>query len=182
MSEPFLEEQLRRIRQMSARRHAGMRFHGGQQFRARQTQFSQARAYFAHARTPVLSLSVERTAQLCTAGIDPQAQHVNGLSAPGRGNLDAGHEAQSVQGRAARGLAESGHGIVIRERQHLDAGRRRARDELGRRQRAVGAVRMRVQVDVHGESLTGEPASPTASSRRPASTMKPCARSKPSLV
>ncbi len=41
---------------------------------------------------------------------------------------------------------------------------------------------MGVQINIEGVGHDGLPASPTASSRCPASTMNPCARSKPSLV
>ena len=43
-------------------------------------------------------------------------------------------------------------------------------------------IDMEVAVAGFAAAHEGLPASPTASSRSPASTMKPCARSKPSLV
>src|ERR1700722_6114817 len=106
---------------------------------------------------------------------------------PGGGDFNAGDEAQTMAPCTMLGFLEASHRIVIGERQYFDPGRRGARDQFGRSQRAVRAVRMGVQVDIEAAvagfaAHEGLPASPTASSRSPASTMKPCARSKPSLV
>ena len=141
------------------------------------------RAHMSRMRSsPPLGLRAEHALQPGAGGVDPQAQDMDGLRAPGRGDFNPGHQAYVHGGRRALRLLEPRQGIVIGERQHLDAGCRRALHQFGGRQRAVGANRMGMQIDVGGLAHEGLPARPTASTRCPASTMNPCARSKPSLV
>ena len=116
------------------------------------------------------------------AGSIHKPQDMDGLRAPGRGDFNPGHQAHVHGGRGALRLFDPRQGIVIGERQHLDAGCRRALHQFGGGQRAVGTNRMGMQIDVGGLTHEGLPARPTASTRCPASTMNPCARAKPSLV
>ena len=59
-------------------------------------------------------------------------------------------------------ILEARDGIVVGERQNLHSGRRRTRDEFGRSQGTIGAIRMGVQVDIERIAHDGLPASPTA--------------------
>src|SRR5271165_122733 len=107
---------------------------------------------------------------------------MNGLRAPSGRDLHARHEPYTETPCGTLRLLEPRHRVVIGERQHLYAGAGGTLDELRGSQRAIGADRMSMQIERRALVHVGLPASPTASTCPPASTMKPCDRSNPSFV
>jgi hypothetical protein len=85
--------------------------------------------------------------------VQPKTDHVNLPFAPLTGQLNAGDEAD-LAGCAggARGLAACDR-VVIGQRQQLDAALRRERCERRRREQAVGAVAVGVQIDAFEHAL-----------------------------
>jgi len=59
---------------------------------------------------------------------------MNGLRAPRGGNFNAGDEAQPKQTCTMFRLLETGHRVVVGERQDFDAGRGRVRHQFARSQ------------------------------------------------
>ena len=114
-------------------------------------------------------------------------RHVNGLMPPGGGDFDAGHQRSPSRPALCAASGRPATRIVIGERQDLDPGRGRARRPIRPVPRCrrsmfewvcrsiLGAV---LELAVHD----GLPASRRPPGAGPTSTMKPCARSKPSLV
>ena len=103
-------------------------------------------AHLSNAATPLLPLAVEEVAQGRAGRVDEISEDVDVTSVGDGADLDAGHdfEAGDTSG-AARGIGAGG-GVVIR-----DADDRQARgaglvNELRRRQRAVGGVRVQVEI------------------------------------
>ena len=160
----------------------GLRLHRRQQFVARQAELAEAGADLAHADVPSFCLRLQAFQQFWGCRIQPQTENVNRLGPPGGRQLHPRHQPDAAAPRLAVGVTESGHGVVIGEGQHLYAGGGGALHQIGGGQGAVGVIRVCVQVDEQGVAHDGVPASPTASSRRPDSTMNPCDRSKPSEV
>ena len=168
---------------MRPRRYPRLCLDRGQQVFAGQFQLTETRADLAHTCPPPIFLGAEPLLQTSAGGVDPKSQHVNGLSAPRGRDFDAGHELYPRVIGFALGVVQAGDGVVIGQRQHAEPCGAGSLHQFGRGQGAVGAVRVRMQVDGKALGHVGAPpASPTASSCCPASTMKPCERSKPSLV
>ena len=88
--------------------------------------------------------------QVLVPGIDAQPEDVHGAAAPGHRDLDAVDELHAlVQRRRAR-VVEARKLVVVGQGPYCDAGARGAPRNLGRSERAVGNVRVAVQVDIHG--------------------------------
>jgi hypothetical protein len=82
--------------------------------------------------------------------VDAQSHDVDRAAAPGDRDLHAVDEAHAFGlGRRAR-LGEAAQLVVVGQRPQGHARARRAPRDLGGRERAVGDVRVAVQVDVHG--------------------------------
>ncbi len=105
------------VRQMSARRQAGLRLHGGEQLRARQSELFQARAYLAHSFPAAFALSAQYATQWSGGRIYPQPQHMDGLGAPGGGDFNTGDEPQPKPICTMFRLLKARHRIVVGERQ-----------------------------------------------------------------
>ena len=133
---------------MSTRRQSGISLHGGEQFRAWKPQFFETRADLAHAQPPQLPLGPQHATQLGRGGIDPKAQDMNCLRTPLCRDLDARDQYQAPLIRRALRLIETGHAVVVGERQDLDAGRGGALDQRGGAQGSIGIIRMGVKIDV----------------------------------
>jgi len=80
-------------------------------------------------------------------GIDPQSEYVYGLGVPRRRDLCTWHELDAVAARRRRGLVEPRGGVVVGQRKAEHAVRRGERQQVRRRQGAVGTVGMAVQID-----------------------------------
>ncbi len=64
-----------------------------------------------------------------------------------RGDLDRGNHLHAVALARAQRLGDAGDGVVVAQRQQLDAGARGALHDLGGLERAVGVRRVRLQVE-----------------------------------
>ena len=82
--------------------------------------------------------------------VDEVAEHVHVDAVADRGDLDAGDELDAGGRARCGGRLARGDRIVIGDAQHRDAGRRRARDELGRRAATVRRRGVGVKVDQRG--------------------------------
>ena len=85
------------------------------------------------------------------AVVDPVAQHVQVLvdAVDGR-DLCGGHDAHAAEGARRERLVDPVDGVVVGERQQLDARAGRVLDHLGRRQVAVRVQRMRLEIEGRG--------------------------------
>ena len=162
--------------------NTGMGLDRREQLIARQSQLAQCGAHAAHPDAPALGLRIERNRKQGGGRVDPQPEHVDRLVAPGSGNLDPGYQADAHTLRCRTRFRKAGQRVVIGEREHAHTRRCSALDELPRGERSVRAMRVGVKVDPGLVAHEGAPASPTALRFGPAITMKPCERSKPSLV
>ena len=171
-----------RGRQMRSSGQSRLRLDCREELVAGQAGLGQRSANPAHARPTPVGLGVKRIPEGSRRRIDPKAENVNRLMPPGGRDLDAGNQRHPESTGRRAGIGESGSRIVIGKRQDADPSRGGFFDQLGRCQGAVRACGMRMQVDGAAGAHEGFPAKPTACRRPPDNTMKPCARSKPSLV
>jgi hypothetical protein len=94
---------------------------------------------------------VTQTSELLAKGgivdVRPEAEDVDARAEVLGGELDAGNDVDADLDARRRRLLEAVGRVVVRERDDVELALGRQTNELGRRERAVGAVRMRVQVD-----------------------------------
>jgi hypothetical protein len=115
-----------------------------------QAQLGQLGGDLVGARVARDRLAGERLEQRRCLRVDAQAQHVQRGAVPHRRQLDAVDELDAmVRGRAAR-FGQPGHGVVVGQREHADAGRGRGLEQRGRRERAVRGGAVAVEVGGHG--------------------------------
>ena len=107
---------------------------------------------------------------------------MNGLAAPGGGDLHAGHQPHPRDLSLALGFLQAGDRVVVGQREDGDACIPCPSHEVRRAQGAIGTIGMGVKVDMGLAGHERSPASPTASIPRLDRTTKPCWRAKPSLV
>ena len=103
--------------------------------------------HLPHAIDALAALLGEKRLQRRRRGVDEVAEHVDVGRVADRRDLDARHELDAGGAHAAAAASPAGDRVVVGDAQHGDAGRRRARDELGRRAAAVGRGGVGVEID-----------------------------------
>ena len=119
----------------------------------REAELAQAVGHRQDAAAAVGAEVLQRGQQRGVGGIDLVAEDVQVLVlAVHARELRGGREPDPVLARGGRRLGDPGDGVVVGEREQLDARGGRARDHLGGRQRPVGVRRVRLQVERRGVS------------------------------
>ena len=95
----------------------------------------------------MLALLGQKRSQDRRLDMDEVAERVDVEAVPDRGDFDARDELDSGGGACSGRDAARRDGVVVGDAQHVDARRFRTRDEIGRRQSAVGRGRVCVEID-----------------------------------
>ena len=77
------------------------------------------------------------------------------LVAVDRGDLNGGHHPETGTGAGCESLLDPADGVVVAQGEQLDAGVGGALDDLGGRERAIGAGRMCLQVEAEAHRAAG---------------------------
>ena len=114
----------------------------------REAELAQAIGHRVDAAHPVGAEVLERRLQPGVARVELVAEDVQVLvlSVDAR-ELGGGRQADAVLARGGERLGHAGDGVVVGQREQLDARGRRLRDHLRRRQRTVGLRRMGLEIE-----------------------------------
>ena len=132
---------------MHACRGGGARGAGGELAPRQARAFFEPFANFSQARLASLEDRIEVRIESGMRLVHLQSDDVNSLAAPGRRQLDTGHETDPGGNARLARFTETGDGVVIGQRERADPARTRAFHERGRRQHAIGKMAVRVEVD-----------------------------------
>ena len=132
----------------AAQRQAGVPALGERAVVELEPELAQAVRHRLHAPAAVLAEVRERVAQRRVAVVELVAEHVQVLVlAVDRRELGRGRQAHAPLRRRGQRLGHAVDGVVVGQRQQLDAAARRERDHRGGRERAVGVRRVRLEIE-----------------------------------
>ncbi|CAM5591832.1 hypothetical protein STENM36S_08447 [Streptomyces tendae] len=112
------------------------------------TQFVELGDHALGPRHPVVPDQLALGEQGGLLGIEEVGQHVHADAVEAAGELGTGDEDEPL-GQRGDGLGMSAGGVVVRQRDDVETGRRGLAHQLGRGVRAVGRGGVGVQIDAH---------------------------------